>query len=263
MIEGLQTPPCKTSPTPRDARSTSVDTACEFVSSARSPASGLHRQQASVGSQTDSAGGPARRRHAAGALLQVIDALEALHACPFPSSSRLAASLLCSAATQLNTATYTSLSTVSSAALSSAICSLILHFSANHHDLVTSLTGQEATRVSKHHGGPGRGKPHSASVEFRTARRLAERYLPRILAAWSARVIGGRVRSSTLSRACIASQVVPEPLMAASPERRLRRRECAHAMQPFAQPRHCCCLSLTCNRLFSAHTSTTAMPLPR
>lgn len=139
-------------------------------------------------------GRASRRDHATASLLQVIDALEALHICPFPSSSSLAAQLLCSAASPLNLATHTSLSVVSPAAVTSAICSLILHFSAKRHELVTSITGQAVSRGADHHAQAQQGRPHAASSEFRTARRLAERYLQRFLAAWCAWISQGRVR---------------------------------------------------------------------
>lgn len=207
MIQALQQP--RSSNRPRGPSRTSIDTACTAVSSGRTPTSVLHGQRASNDAPNDSARGPPWTEPSTSTTLQVIVALEALHACPFPSSSSLAAKLLCRAATPLNTATHTSLSTVGSSALSSAICSLVIHFSAKHHDLVAALSGQEASRVPTHHSGARVQQPHSSRSEFRTARRLAERYLLRMMATWCARVKRGRVRSSITSRALARGHAPP------------------------------------------------------
>lgn len=136
-------------------------------------------------------GAAARMQEATNTMLQVIDALEALHSCSFPERSTLAARLLCATATPLNLATRSCLDDVSSAGLTSAICSLILHFSSNQHVLMACLSGHAPSHALEVHS--RHSKAVFRSSVFRTARRLSERYLYRALQAWSAEVLKGQV----------------------------------------------------------------------
>eukprot|EP00892_Ulva_mutabilis_P010728 jgi/Ulvmu1/8027/UM004_0264.1 len=165
-----------------------------------------------------------KKQRATDTMLHVFDAMEALHVCPSPSKPRLAAQLLCSAARPLDMATRACLHSVSVSSLTSALCSLALHFSARQHVIAAFLSGHTPPQYAQRSAAKSPQQSKSsrtvfASSCYRSARSLSEKYLGRILLEWSARVAKGQMSLPDLCAGMVALTAAQHAASPVAPQR--------------------------------------------